>query len=254
MITPPQDAGTRRRVTQPSESTPARWETRREDAAPQRAALTPVPSTQITLRDMTRQDIRAVRRIESAAYADAWPARAFAAELANAFARYRVAIEQPAGADAVPAQRGAIAALRRRFSRRRDRERIAGFMGVWYMQDQMHLVTIAVDPALQGRVIGTRLLLDCLDLARTAALPEVVLEVRVGNTRAQALYERFGFHRAGTLSGYYLDNNEDAYVMLSGRLDGAAAVQRHAAIRDALRALGRFADIDRAPVSEDAGP
>mgnify|MGYP003346974160 CR=1 FL=1 len=35
----------------------------------------PASPTRITLRDMTREDVRAVRRIESAAYADAWPTR-----------------------------------------------------------------------------------------------------------------------------------------------------------------------------------
>ena len=75
------------------------------------------PETEVVLRDMTRDDIRAVRRIESAAYSDAWPARAFESELVNQFARYRVAIERPAGA-AVPAPHdmhaGFRASLRRR--------------------------------------------------------------------------------------------------------------------------------------------
>ena len=204
-------------------------------------------TTRITLRDMTRADIRAVRRIESAAYQDAWPSRAFDAELANAFARYRVAVEAPLASDAPPSPSGPIAALRRRLSRRVAMDRIVGFMGVWYMQDQMHLVTIAVDPTQQGRGIGARLLLDCLDLARDAELPEVVLEVRVGNTRAQSLYERFGFRRAGTLVAYYKDNDEDAHVMLSGNLDEPAATDRYTAIRDALRALGIFEDIDTPP-------
>ncbi|MGE3856521.1 MAG: ribosomal protein S18-alanine N-acetyltransferase [Dehalococcoidia bacterium] len=203
------------------------------------------PGTRITLRDMARPDVRAVRRIESAAYEDAWPARAFDAELANAFARYRVAIEAPGAPP--PPPRGPIEALRRRLTRRARADRIVGFMGTWYMQDQLHLVTIAVDPAEQGRGIGARLLLDCMDLAREAELPEVVLEVRVGNARAQALYERFGFRRAGTLIAYYKDNNEDAYVMLSGRLDDPESVARHAAIRDTLRARGLFEDIDAPP-------
>ncbi len=210
------------------------------------------PATRITLRDMTRGDIRVVRRIESAAYEDAWPARAFTAELANAFARYRVAIEEPAGAPITPPARGPIAVLRQRLARLAGRGgggRIVGFMGVWYMQDQMHLVTIAVEPGHQGQGIGARLLLDCLDLAREAELPEIVLEVRVGNTRARELYERIGFHRVGTLLAYYKDNDEDAHVMLSGRLDDPAAIERHAAIRADLRALGRFADIDDPPSS-----
>ncbi len=207
----------------------------------------PSPATRITLRDMTRADVRAVRRIESAAYQDAWPARAFDAELANAFARYRVAIETPAeGAPPLP-PRGAIASLRARLTHRAEPERIVGFMGVWYMHDQMHLVTIAVDPTQQGRGIGARLLLDCLDLAREAELPEVVLEVRVGNTRAHALYERFGFRRAGTLVAYYKDDNEDAHVMLSGQLPDPALLARHEAIRDALRTLALFEDLDTPP-------
>ena len=82
---------------------------------------------------------------------------------------------------------GPIAALRRRLSRRVAMDRIVGFMGVWYMQDQMHLVTIAVDPTQQGRGIGARLLLDCLDLARDAELQEVVLEVRGAGASLTAL-------------------------------------------------------------------
>ena len=210
------------------------------------------PDTRITLRDMTRADVRLVRRIESSAYQDAWPARAFDAELANAFARYRVAVEEPTNLDATPAPRGAIATLRQRLMRRAHRPRIVGFMGVWYMQDQMHLVTIAVDPAQQSRGIGARLLLDCVDLARDAELREVVLEMRVSNARAQSLYERFGFRRAGTLLAYYKDNDEDAHVMLSGPLDAPATVLRHAMIRDDLRARGTFADIDDAPTSDEA--
>ena len=214
-------------------------------------APSPSPATRITLRDMTRADVRPVRRIESAAYEDAWPARAFDAELANAFARYRVAIERPAEGAPPPAPRGAIATLRARLTRRAQPDRIVGFMGVWYMHDQMHLVTIAVDPTQQGRGIGARLLLDCLDLAREAELPEIVLEVRVSNARAQALYERFGFRRAGTLIAYYKDNDEDAHVMLSGQLADPALLARHQVLRDALRALALFEDLDTPPTAAE---
>ncbi|MSQ42364.1 MAG: ribosomal-protein-alanine N-acetyltransferase [Dehalococcoidia bacterium] len=182
------------------------------------------PRTTIVLRDMTRRDIRAVRRIESAAYRDAWPARVFETELANAFARYRVAVERPA--EAAP-RRGPVAALRRHLGRKR----IVGFSGVWYMVDQLHLVTIATAPAEQGRGIGQRLLLDCLDLARAADLATVVLEMRVSNHRARALYERFGFRRKGTLKAYYQDNDEDADVMISGVLDDAATRAHIEALR-----------------------
>ncbi len=209
------------------------------------------PTIHITLRDMTRADLRAVRRIESAAYEDAWPARAFDAELANAFAHYRVAVEAPTRSNVPSPRRGPVARLLHRLARaagrRADARRIVGFMGVWYMQDQMHLVTIAAEPAQQGRGIGARLLLDCLDLARESELPEIVLEVRVSNTRAQSLYERFGFRRIGTLRAYYKDNDEDAYVMLCGMLTDPDLALRHATIRDTLHAQGRFNAFDVPP-------
>ena len=181
------------------------------------------PTSRITLRDMTPDDIRAVRRIESLAYEDAWPARTFEEELANAFAHYRVAVEQ------LPEPSSALAAIRRRLAG--PHERIVGFMGCWYMVDQIHLVTIAVDPPEQGRGIGRRLLLDLFDLAQVAELYMGVLEVRVSNTRARRLYEEFGFRLKGTLHQYYKDNNEDAHVMITGDFADPEAIERLARLR-----------------------
>ena len=183
----------------------------------------------ISLRDMTRDDVPAVKRVESAAYQDAWPARLFEKELANGFAQYVVAVEETA--DPPPA--GPLTALRRAMFGG-THERIVGFMGVWYMVDQLHLVTIAVDPGQQRRGIGTRLLLEVFDLAMEAELNEIVLEVRESNDRARAMYEAFGFRKAGQLLDYYKDNHETAIVMLSGALSQAG--ERIAAIREGLYA------------------
>lgn len=179
----------------------------------------------VVLRDMVEADLRAVRRIESAAYQDAWPARIFEQELNNDFAQYRVAVERAtAGGDEGPAK--LWQALRRRFGGSTD-GRLVGFIGVWYMVDQLHLVTIAVDPREQGRGIGQRLLLDCFDMAFEAELPAIVLEVRASNEGAQRLYRRFGFRETGRLRGYYKDDGEDAIVMLAEQLDGEQAREAH---------------------------
>lgn len=201
----------------------------------------------IRLRDMTRDDVPAVQRIESAAYRDAWPARLFEQELSNGFAQYLVAVED--GADPPPA--GPLTALRRAIFGG-THERIVGFMGVWYMVDQLHLVTIAVDPARQRAGIGTRLLLECFDIAREAELNEIVLEVRESNDRARALYEYFGFRRAGELKDYYKDNHETAIVMLSGSVP--AAGPRLEAIRDALHDAHPGVFEDRAAGASMDGP
>lgn len=153
-----------------------------------------------TIRLMTEGDLDAVRAIEVAAYGtDAWTRRTLEDELVNGFSSYLVA-EAPSG-------------------------RVAGFAGVWFMRDQLHLVTIAVDPAFQRLGIASRLLLNCLEQARDAEMPSVVLEVRESNAPAQALYERFGFRKLGRLRKYYKDNDEDALVMETPSLDDEAQRQ-----------------------------
>lgn len=179
--------------------------------------------SQIVIREMTADDLREVHRIERAAYQDAWPARAFQEELRNGFAQYLVAVERDE-ADGPGAEtergRGWRAAFGRLFSAGR-RERLLGFAGAWFMVDQLHIVTVAVNPPAQGRGIGHRLLLACYDLATEAELGSIVLEVRESNARAQQLYEHFGFRTSGRQVGYYKDNNEDALVMETPRIDAA---------------------------------
>lgn len=159
----------------------------------------PSPSTG-AIRPMIEGDLDAVRVIEEAAYGtDAWSRRTLEDELVNGFSSYVVA-EAPSG-------------------------RVAGFAGIWFMRDQVHLVTIAVDPPFQRLGIAARLLLNCFEQARKAEMPSLVLEVRESNTTAQALYERFGFKRLGRLRNYYKDDGEDALVMETPSLDDEA--QQH---------------------------
>lgn len=152
------------------------------------------------IREMTEADLDAVRTIEELAYGtDAWTRRALEDELINGFSSYIVA-ETADGS-------------------------VAGYAGIWFMRDQLHLVTIAVDPARQRQGIAARLLLNCLEQARAADMPSVVLEVRESNTSAQALYERFGFRQLGKLRKYYKDDGEDALVMEITSLEDEAQRQ-----------------------------
>lgn len=64
-----------------------------------------------------------------------------------------------------------------------------------------------------GTGLGARLLTDLLRAATAFECVEVLLEVRVDNTRAQKLYERFGFEPIGFRRGYYQPGNADALVM-----------------------------------------
>ena len=199
--------------------------------APDRAPSEVVPlsaagqTARIAIRPLTPADVRTVRRLERAAYGSANPRTAFERELRNGLSAYLAAID--GSDDGRPAQRrrwtrrGPVGWLRRRLGAGEGAP-ILGFAGVWYTHEQLHLVTIAVDPRQQRRGIALALLLAVCDLAIEAELDSVALEVRTSNAGAMRLYERCGFRRVGRLRNYYSDNREDAIVML---LDGLAAAE-----------------------------
>ncbi|HET8814868.1 MAG TPA: ribosomal protein S18-alanine N-acetyltransferase [Solirubrobacterales bacterium] len=74
-----------------------------------------------------------------------------------------------------------------------------------------HLMNIAVAPEHRGTGIAGHLMRRLVEEAG-GALP-FTLEVRVSNTRAIGMYERFGFRSAGVRPRYYHDNSEDALIM-----------------------------------------
>jgi ribosomal-protein-alanine N-acetyltransferase len=82
--------------------------------------------------------------------------------------------------------------------------------------DEAHLLNITVRRDLHGQGFGRLLLDKVAELARAKKMASVLLEVRPSNTRALAIYERYGFVRIGQRKGYYpaADNTrEDAIVM-----------------------------------------
>jgi ribosomal-protein-alanine N-acetyltransferase len=82
--------------------------------------------------------------------------------------------------------------------------------------EDMHLLNITVAPAWQGRGHARALLALLAAHARQGQAREIWLEVRAGNHRAQALYERLGYARVGVRRGYYpapAGQREDAIVM-----------------------------------------
>lgn len=90
-----------------------------------------------------------------------------------------------------------------------------GYIGLWQIFEEAHITTLAVNPNLRGHKIAQALLIKAIDDCREKMIKYITLEVRVSNTPAKKLYEKFGMKSLGTRKGYYQDNNEDALIMWS---------------------------------------
>ncbi|MBI4308045.1 MAG: ribosomal protein S18-alanine N-acetyltransferase [Chloroflexi bacterium] len=195
--------------------------------------------TPVLVRPMAPADIPQVEEIEREAFPTTWPPTSFKRELQNRLARYLVVClgpqEEPplAGPVVPPPEKRAPGLLQRLWPFRRQdpvapgpsapRPLVAGFEGTWFMADEAHIVSIAVREASRRQGLGELLLIAAIELAMERGSREVTLEVRVSNQAAQALYEKYGFRRAGVRKGYYSDNREDALIMTTDPLDSPSS-------------------------------
>jgi ribosomal-protein-alanine N-acetyltransferase len=96
-----------------------------------------------------------------------------------------------------------------------DNEGLAGYAVAWFVSDELHIGNIAVIKEKQGEGAGRQLLEYLLREASDREVAVATLEVRVSNARAINLYRRYGFKEVAIRRRYYVDNGEDALVMLA---------------------------------------
>lgn len=176
------------------------------------------------LRSMTVADLPQIAEIEAESFPSAWPSSAYKREMErNSLARYLVAVRRDAVAPEPRGLRRVVSAVQARLSGgpQPAAEYVAGFIGVWFMVDETHIVTVAVRESERRKGIGELLVLAAFDLSREKGVPALTLECRVSNTAAQALYEKYGFQRLGIRKRYYTDNNEDALIMTTPSIEDA---------------------------------
>lgn len=94
-----------------------------------------------------------------------------------------------------------------------------GMMVAWLILDEIHIATLAVDPAQRHLHVGQRLLAYTLMDGAANGAGKALLEVRRGNLAARAMYQKFGFTEVGVRKRYYSDNGEDAILMSLDPID-----------------------------------
>lgn len=94
-----------------------------------------------------------------------------------------------------------------------DGEMIAGYIVARLTAGELHINNLAVREASRRWGVGTALLKRIIETARLGGAVAAFLEVRAGNSAAQAFYEKSGFFVAGRRRNYYQAPVEDALIM-----------------------------------------
>jgi len=152
-------------------------------------------SDQIEIRRLTYSDLPQVIAIERRAFPTPWSLAMFVLELSKPSGICLAAIEDG---------------------------RLVGYLVCSRYDTVWHLMNVAVDDARRREGIATTLLERLFEDADGPS-EQYTLEVRPSNEAAIAMYERFGFRRAGMRRGYYHDNKEDALIMWRTAPAGARA-------------------------------
>jgi ribosomal-protein-alanine N-acetyltransferase len=181
-------------------------------AVPRRIEANPMP---FALRPLKPDDIAQAAEVEREAFPTLFPPTAFRRELGKRNASFLVAQEtaELSTQDDAP-RKGLLGNLLSGVrSGSAEGARIAGFIGIWYMVDEAHVVSVGVRTNDRGRGVGELLLIGAIERAMSNATAVMTLEVRASNWVAINLYRKYGFEERGVRKAYYADNREDALIM-----------------------------------------
>lgn len=149
-------------------------------------ANSPLQRQDIQIRWMIRRDLTEVLEIERSSFERAWTEDDFLACL-----RQRNCI-------------GMVAEYH---------DKIVGFMIYELLKSQLHLLNFAVDPVCRRQRIGTQMVEKLIHKLGQQRRQEITTEVRERNLPAQIFFRSQGMLAYQVLKNYYVDSDEDAYVM-----------------------------------------
>ena len=135
---------------------------------------------------MNESHVQQIAQLEQQCFSDPWSENSIASELDNALSYWLVA---------------------------EDNGVIAGYVGSQSVLDGADMMNLAVAPAYRRQGIGQALVTALIDYLQQKGIIVLLLEVRVSNDPAIALYQRLGFQQIGRRPNYYHHPREDALIM-----------------------------------------
>jgi ribosomal-protein-alanine N-acetyltransferase len=159
------------------------------------------PSRQLLLRPALAADLPAVVALERAAHKYPWSEDLLRRELSHEWSTVLLAFERerPDGQPAV--------------------ERVAAHIIFWLVHDEIHILNVATAPEHRRRGYGRTLMQEAEARGKAKGAVLSTLEVRKSNEAALALYRSLGYRQVGMRPRYYVDDDEDALVLLK-KLNG----------------------------------
>lgn len=141
------------------------------------------------IRRMEKRDLPQVEAIEISLFSDAWSEQGFEDTLNLPYAISLVAIDETVDA-------------------------ILGYIIMYVSFEEGEISNVAVAKSAQNRGIGSALMQAILEKGLEESVTRFILEVRVSNTPAIALYNKFEFTEIGIRRGFYEKPREDALIMI----------------------------------------
>ncbi len=154
----------------------------------------PAPAGDIAISRMSEHDLLEVVNIEENSGLSRWGWTAYYAELQGAN-RNLMLVASPTGVGT------------------RDANQVIGYIAARVTADELHINNVAVRELYRQKGVGFALLSSIVEEGKRVGATTAFLEVRSGNSAAQALYEKVGFKAIATRANYYSDPREDAVVM-----------------------------------------
>lgn len=173
----------------------------------------------LTLRYMQLPDIQQVAAIDKSCFQPPWSRDSYAFEIKESRVSHMVVLDRRLDEPALPRERqdGWLSHLSEKLRGNaralNGRGNIVGYGGLWKIEGEAHVSTIATHPHCRGHGYGEILLAGMFGKALRLNAEFIVLEVRVSNGVAQKLYQKYGFSRCGRKRNYYRNDNEDAWDM-----------------------------------------